>query len=144
MKIKESQLKEIIREAASEYIWGIKNPGRVANQYRISTLSLKRLIHEEVSKILSEQPDVAAAAHVPDVGAAGAGMTHADMREISKIERKTRDWGDTQEDIVEMAYELGVDPQLVGDFDNLMMTTLQAMVDMAMQQYQMERPMPAM
>ena len=58
--------------------------------------------------------------------------------------RKTKKWGDIQADIVDMAYELGVDPQMIGDFDNLMMTLLQAMVDMAMQQYQSERPMPAM
>ena len=145
MKVKESQLKELIKEAAAEYVWGVKSPGRVANQYKISTLSLDRLICEEISKLF-EQPDVAAASHAPDVGAAGAGagMSRADMREIAKIERKTKKWGDIQADIVDMAYELGVDPQMIGDFDNLMMTILQAMVDMAMQQYQMERPMPAM
>ena len=145
MRIKESHLKELIKEAAAEYVWGVKSPGRVANQYSISTLNLKKLVCEEISKILSEQAGGAPASHVPDVSpaGAGAGMTRADMREISKIERKTRDWGDTQADIVEMAYELGVDPQLVGDFDNIMMSILQAMVDMAMQQYQNERPMPA-
>ena len=145
MKLSDSQIKDLIKEIAAEYVWGVKGPRRVANQYKVTTAKIRGLISEEVSKLL-EQPDVAPTSHMPNVSAsgAGAGMTRADMREISKIERKSRDWGDIQEEIVEMAYELGVDPQLVGDFDNLMMTVLQAMVDMAIQQYQMERPMPAM
>tara|TARA_R110000824_G_scaffold305631_1_gene493434 strand:+ start:815 stop:1246 length:432 start_codon:yes stop_codon:yes gene_type:complete len=139
MKFTKSQLKEIIKEAASEYIWGIKNPSRVANQYRISTLNLKRLIHEEVSKLL-EQPDLAAASHAPDVSAPGGGMLRADAREIDKLDRDIKGWTKIREEILDKAYELGADPQLIdyfnGDFDQLMT----AMMDMLYQQYQMEQP----
>jgi hypothetical protein len=43
----------MIQEAASEYVWGVKNPGRVANKYKISVL--KKLIKEELKVTLTEQ-----------------------------------------------------------------------------------------
>ena len=52
MKLTKSQLKELIREAASEYVWGVKGPARVANKYKIS--NLKQIIKEEIDKVLSE------------------------------------------------------------------------------------------
>ena len=55
MKLTKSQIKQTIREAASEYVWGIKNPGRVANKYKISALKLKQLIKEEIEKELEEK-----------------------------------------------------------------------------------------
>ena len=45
----------MIQEAASEYVWGVKNPGRVANKYKISVL--KKLIKEELEGILTEETD---------------------------------------------------------------------------------------
>ena len=45
----------MIREAASEYVWGVKSPGRVANKYKISVL--KKLIKEELEGILTEETD---------------------------------------------------------------------------------------
>ena len=36
MKITKSYLKRLISEAAAEYVWGVKNAGRVANQYKIA------------------------------------------------------------------------------------------------------------
>ena len=39
----------MIQEAASEYVWGVKNPGRVANKYKISVL--KKLIKEELEEM---------------------------------------------------------------------------------------------
>jgi hypothetical protein len=54
MKLTNSQLRQIIKEAAAEYVWGVKAPGRVANQYRLSVLALKGLISEEIQKVLQE------------------------------------------------------------------------------------------
>ena len=139
MKLTKSKLEELIEEAASDYVWGVKNPGRVANQYNISILNLKSLIHEEVSKLL-EQPDVSAASHAPDVNAPGGDMLRADAREIDKLDRDIKGWTKIREEILDKAYELGADPQLIdyfnGDFDQLMT----AMMDMLYQQYQMEQP----
>ena len=39
MKLTEEKLKELIREAASEYIWGVKAPQRVGNKYKIKTIA---------------------------------------------------------------------------------------------------------
>ena len=55
MKLTKTQLKQMIREAASEYVWGVKSPGRVANKYKISVL--KKLIKEELEGILTEETD---------------------------------------------------------------------------------------
>tara|TARA_Y100000034_G_C6904039_1_gene419001 strand:+ start:3229 stop:3411 length:183 start_codon:yes stop_codon:yes gene_type:complete len=41
MKLTQKYLKQIIQEAAAEYVWGVKNPGRVANQYAVKLLSTK-------------------------------------------------------------------------------------------------------
>ena len=60
----------LLDEAASEYVWGVKNPGRVANQYlrrygmKIKRSKLEKMIMEEARKLLREQtddPDVAMA-----------------------------------------------------------------------------------
>ena len=53
MKITRSHLKQMIREAASEYVWGVKNPGRVANKYKISVL--KQIILEELEVVLTNE-----------------------------------------------------------------------------------------
>ena len=53
MKITKSQLKKLIREAASEYIWGVKTLGRVANKYKITTL--KQVIKEELEVVLTNE-----------------------------------------------------------------------------------------
>ena len=52
MKLTKTQLRQMIQEAASEYVWGVKSPGRVANKYKISVL--KKLIKEELSNVLKE------------------------------------------------------------------------------------------
>jgi len=41
MKLTQKYLKQIVQEAAAEYVWGVKNPGRVANQYAVKELSTK-------------------------------------------------------------------------------------------------------
>ena len=50
MKITKKDLEILIKEAASEYVWGVKGPARVANQYKISTL--KKIIKEELEVVL--------------------------------------------------------------------------------------------
>jgi hypothetical protein len=52
MKITKELLEQMIEEAASEYVYGVKNPGRVANQYKIKTI--KKVIFEELSANLTE------------------------------------------------------------------------------------------
>jgi len=52
MKITKELLEQMIEEAASEYVYGVKNPGRVANQYKIKTI--KKVIFEELSANLNE------------------------------------------------------------------------------------------
>ena len=67
-------------------------------------------------------------------------MLRADAREIDKLDRDIKGWTKIREEILDKAYELGADPQLIdyfnGDFDQLMT----AMMDMLYQQYQMEQP----
>jgi hypothetical protein len=41
--------------AAKDYVWGVKGVGRVANQYKLTTVTLKRLIKEEVQAVLDEK-----------------------------------------------------------------------------------------
>ena len=53
MKITKKDLEILIKEAASEYVWGVKGPARVANQYKISTL--KKIIKEELEAVLREK-----------------------------------------------------------------------------------------
>ena len=56
MKLTKTQLveiiKEMIQEAAPEYVWGMKSPSRAANQYKIKVL--KQVIKEELSAVLDE------------------------------------------------------------------------------------------
>ena len=46
-----------LKEAARDYNWGVKGVHRVANQYKLSPLKLKRVIREEISKVLEEEGD---------------------------------------------------------------------------------------
>jgi len=52
MKITKKDLEILIKEAASEYVWGVKNPSRLANQYKVSTL--KKIIKEELELVLEK------------------------------------------------------------------------------------------
>ena len=53
MKITKAELRQMIKESASEYVWGVKNPGRVANKYKISVL--KQVILEELQVVLTNE-----------------------------------------------------------------------------------------
>jgi len=50
MKITKKDLEILIKESASEYVCGVKNPSRLANQYKVSTL--KKIIKEELEAVL--------------------------------------------------------------------------------------------
>ena len=41
MKLTQKYLKQIIQEVAAEYVWGIKDPDRIANQYTVKSLNTK-------------------------------------------------------------------------------------------------------
>tara|TARA_R100001591_G_scaffold56069_1_gene65852 strand:- start:752 stop:1483 length:732 start_codon:yes stop_codon:yes gene_type:complete len=45
-------MEAIVREAASEYVYGVRNPARVANKYKLSTL--KKILLEEYDATLKE------------------------------------------------------------------------------------------
>lgn len=49
MKLSKKQLEDIIRETASEYVYGVKNPARVANKYKLTTL--KKILLEEIEDL---------------------------------------------------------------------------------------------
>ena len=51
-QVNSKHIKEMIQEAASEYVWGVKNPTRAANQYKIKVL--KQVIKEELEAALKE------------------------------------------------------------------------------------------
>ena len=52
MKITKEELENLIKEAATEYIWGIKNIGRLGNKFKLTTL--KKIIKEEMEGVLQE------------------------------------------------------------------------------------------
>jgi len=41
--------------AAKDYVYGVKGPSRVANQYKWTTAKLKQIIREEVQAVLDEK-----------------------------------------------------------------------------------------
>jgi hypothetical protein len=49
VKFTKKQLEGIVREAASDYVYGVKNPARVANKYKLSTL--KKILLEEIEDL---------------------------------------------------------------------------------------------
>jgi len=132
MKITRSQLKQLIKETAAEYVWGVKKPGRVANQYSISTLRLDRLICEEIDRLLEATTPAGVAVHYPDSApAGGSGIAAAGVAEQTTLEQKKSQWSDTIDEIVKFADEKlkadaaqTIDPGLIGflidDFNKLM------------------------
>jgi hypothetical protein len=53
MRLTKSYLRQLVQEAASEYVWGVKKPTKVANQYRLSTHQLKQIIKETLKDYIS-------------------------------------------------------------------------------------------
>ena len=145
MKLTKSKLRELINEVASEYVWGVKGPSRVANQYRLSTLKLKKLISEEVERLF-EQPDVAPAFHKPNVTPAGAKMDPSiDSGDIEDLELKVKKWQEEDDDIAKEAERIGVsmvDPYILRDFEGLTDAVFQMMMDVALDRYRQENQPP--
>jgi len=57
LKEKETPPKDPLKEHAKEYVWGVKGPGRVANQFllkRMSSEKLKKLLLEEIEGMKKE------------------------------------------------------------------------------------------
>ena len=138
-------VKQIIKEAAAEYVWGVKGPSRVANQYKISVLKLKGLISEEIDKLF-EQPDLAPASHRPDVTAAGATLDPSiDAGDIEDLEQETEEWRDEDEELADKAEMIGVsdvDPRIIDDYQGLSDTMLSMMMDVALERYREENQPP--
>tara|TARA_R100000008_G_scaffold60486_1_gene38009 strand:+ start:74 stop:535 length:462 start_codon:yes stop_codon:yes gene_type:complete len=131
MKITKSQLKQIIKEAAAEYVWGIKSPGRVANQYGLSTVGLSQVICEEIEKLLEITTPGGVATHQPDTSPAGEQASLAGIAGQDRLEDKKETWKGTIDKIVEFADEKLktappgiIDPALISylidDFNKLM------------------------
>jgi len=55
MKITKEEIDSLIQEAATEYVWGMKNISRLGNKYKLTTL--KRIIKEELEAVLDEEKD---------------------------------------------------------------------------------------
>ena len=53
MKITKEELDSLIKEAATEYVWGMKNISRLGNKYKLTTI--KRIIREELEAVLDEK-----------------------------------------------------------------------------------------
>ena len=82
MKLTKTQLRQMIQEAASEYVWGVKNPGRVANKYKISVL--KKLIKEELNEVYSEKQRRWACAQTGDDFKGERSLTKKEAEEMCK------------------------------------------------------------
>ena len=78
MKITKEQLKKLIRETASEYVWGVKSPGRVANKFKMS--ALKRIIKEELEVVLTNE----------EAGELFGEEIEALLNELDEDEKKTK------------------------------------------------------
>jgi len=53
MKITKEELDSLIKEAAKDYVWGMKNISRLGNKYKLTTI--KRIIREELEAVLDEK-----------------------------------------------------------------------------------------
>ena len=92
MKLTKTQLRQMIQEAASEYVWGVKNPGRVANKYKISVL--KKLIKEELEVTLTNEE-------------AGEMFGEEVEAQLNEMEAERVDEAETRSDVARVGKKLG-------------------------------------
>ena len=59
MKLTKTQLRQMIQEAASEYVWGVKNPGRVANKYEEAGEMFGEEVEAQLNEMEAERVDEA-------------------------------------------------------------------------------------
>ena len=72
MKITKQKLEKIVREAAADYVYGVKNPARVANKYKLT--AAKKVIKEDKAVVSQDKIDDAVMAILSaEGGAAGMG-----------------------------------------------------------------------
>ena len=53
MNMAKEELESLIKEAAKDYVWGMKNISRLGNKYKLTTI--KRIIREELEAVLDEK-----------------------------------------------------------------------------------------
>ncbi len=87
MKLTKKQLKQMIREAASEYVWGVKSPQRVANKYKISVL--RQIIKEELEEVYSEKQRRWACSQMGDDFKGERSLSKEEAEEMCKGPMKT-------------------------------------------------------
>jgi len=92
VKLTKTQLRQMIQEAASEYVWGVKSPGRVANKYKISVL--KKLIKEELEVILTNEE-------------AGEMFGEEVEAQLNEMEAERVDEAETRSDVARVGKKLG-------------------------------------
>ena len=92
MKLTKTQLRQMIQEAASEYVWGVKSPGRVANKYKISVL--KKLIKEELEVTLTNEE-------------AGEMFGEDVEAQLNEMEAERVDEAETRSDVARVGKKLG-------------------------------------
>ena len=109
MKLTKSELEKLISEAAADYVWGVKNPGRVANQYSVSILKIKELISEELDMLFEDTSTTPAGIAVdrPDDSIA---LSRSGAAEMDVFENKREQWAKTIEEIVHWATSQEKDP----------------------------------
>tara|TARA_B100001094_G_scaffold69733_1_gene66212 strand:- start:1488 stop:1811 length:324 start_codon:yes stop_codon:yes gene_type:complete len=85
-QINTKDIKEMIQEAASEYVFGMKNPSRVANQYKIKVL--KQVIKEELNIAMREADEgekvMAAIEDVPQAAEKIAEKVRAEVEKMAE------------------------------------------------------------
>ena len=90
MKLTKSYLKQLIKEAAAEYVWGVKGSQRVANQYvrgfgmKLKESKIKELVLEVINEISAEERE----GHKELLNKAMALL--AKSRETSDVEEKAQ------------------------------------------------------
>ena len=105
----------MIREAASEYVWGVKNPGRVANKYKMSVL--KKIIKEELNEVYSEKQRRWACAQMGDDFKGERSLSKKEAEEMCKGPMKEGEVGppimgytpEGDEEILETIYNIAQD-----------------------------------
>lgn len=101
---------------------------------KVKRLQLKRIIKEEVLKLL-EQPNVSPTRHSPSVAPTGAKVITVDSGDIDRLDAEIASETEDDQDLIKKAEEVGVDPLLVGDFQNISAAFLQALMDYHYEMY---------
>ena len=102
-QISKKDIKQMIQEAASEYVWGMKNPSRVANQYKIKTL--KQVIKEELNEVYSKKQRRWACAQTGDDFKGERSLSKKEAEEMCKGPMKEQAEEDKYEEIYGLAVE---------------------------------------